>query len=114
MTSNPKQNNQTVLCKGCGHKESFHHANDITELWDGTKFLRTCFGIACTCTVMFDDYPHIPRKIKAFKKKKHWFLRFLKRQKITLHIKIKRTKKKLHRKYMKLKRSLTLRREGSA
>lgn len=103
-----------IRCISCDHPKSLHHANEIQTLWDGTQFHRTCFGIACTCGNMFDNYPHVPRTIKKIKKKKHWVIRLIKRQKIKLDIIIKRTKKKLHRKYMKLKRSLTLRRDGSA
>ena len=102
-----EQNNQSVVCSDCDHPKSLHHANEIQTLWDGTQFLRTCFGIACTCGKMFDNYPHKPRTVKKIKKKKHWVIRLIKRQKIKLDIIIKRTKKKLHRKYMKLKRLFT-------
>lgn len=93
----------------CGHKESLHHGNDITELWNGTKFLRTCYGIACTCDKMFDNYPHTPKTVKKIKKKKHWFIRLIKRQKIELDIIIKRSRKKWHRRNMKIKLLITKR-----
>lgn len=99
--------NQMGLCNNCGHQKSLHHTNDIQMLWDGTQFHRTCFGIGCICGKMFDNYSHIPRTVKKVKKKKYWLIRLLKRQKIQLDIIIKRSRKKLHRKYMKLKRATT-------
>ena len=85
--------------------KTWHHANEIQELWDGTKFLRTCYGIACTCGEGYGNVPK-PRKIK---KKKHWLLRWFKRQKIKLDIITKRTKKKIRRRYIKLKNNFLLR-----
>lgn len=88
------------LCAKCGHKQSYHHANDIQILWDDTRFHRTCYGIACMCGEMFEWYPHVPLKAKHAqkKKKKHWFLRYAKRQRIALAIMIKKIRKRLHRK----------------
>ena len=93
-----------VKCSKCGHLQSWHHANEIQELWDGTKFLRTCYGIGCTCG---NDYGNVP-KPRKIKKKKHWTLRLIKRQKIKAEIIHKRQSKKFHRKYTKLKNKLKI------
>ena len=91
------------VCQICGCKKSLHHGNEIQMLWDGTQFHRTCYGIGCTCGKMFDDYPHIPITVKKIKKKKHWLIRLLKRQKIKLDIVIKRSRKKLRRRYIRIR-----------
>lgn len=37
-----------MICH-CGHKVSWHHAKQIQKDNDGNKYVRTCYGIGCTC-----------------------------------------------------------------
>lgn len=42
-----------MSCEGCGCKKSWHHANQKQKDDDGNTYIRTCFGLACKCTLKF-------------------------------------------------------------
>ena len=37
-----------VICTKCHHLKSWHHAKQRQKK-DGKYYIRTCYGIACTC-----------------------------------------------------------------
>ena len=56
----PEFNNN---CPDCGCAKSLHHGNQKQKNEDGSIYIRTCYGIACKCTLLYPEVTNETLKI---------------------------------------------------
>lgn len=44
-----------MICTKCSHPRSWHHGKQSQNRSDGTKYIRTCYGIGCKCEERFNS-----------------------------------------------------------